>query len=283
MSTKWFAGRTAALGTMHGKERVISPRLEAELGLRVVVPEIDTDLFGTFSGEIERVGSQIEAARAKALAAMNAADAEIGIASEGSFGPHPAMPFVPGNLELVVLVDRANGFEIAGRHVTAVVRHEHADMHSVAEARAFGERAGLPEHALIAKCDGHEDDPIVKGIVDLDMLETVVERLLRASLDGTVHLETDLRAHLNPTRMEAIAAATEELVAAAKLSCPVCDVPGFTVVDRRTGLPCAWCGQPTGQTAALIHGCARCEHREEAPRPDGKTEADPGQCAYCNP
>ena len=56
----------AVLATMHGKERVIAPILEQGLGLRVALAlGLDTDRFGTFSREVERTGSQLDAARAK--------------------------------------------------------------------------------------------------------------------------------------------------------------------------------------------------------------------------
>lgn len=66
------AGKRAVLATMHGKERVIRPLLEGGLGLQIILPNgFDTDRFGTFSREIERTGSQLDAARAKIEAALN--------------------------------------------------------------------------------------------------------------------------------------------------------------------------------------------------------------------
>ena len=59
-------GKTAMLATMHGKALVIKPLLEGGLGLKMRLPDhFDTDRFGTFSREIERKGSQLDAARAK--------------------------------------------------------------------------------------------------------------------------------------------------------------------------------------------------------------------------
>lgn len=91
MSTlEFFASRTAVLATMHRKEDVIAPLLEQELGLQIVVPQnFNTDRFGTFSREVKRAGSQLEAARIKAQAAMQATGAAIALASEGAFGPPP--------------------------------------------------------------------------------------------------------------------------------------------------------------------------------------------------
>jgi len=43
-----------ALGTMHGKAAAIAPPL-ARLGIALVVPEgLDTNRFGTFTGEVPR-------------------------------------------------------------------------------------------------------------------------------------------------------------------------------------------------------------------------------------
>lgn len=61
----------AVIATMHAKERAIAPVLLRKLELAATVaPGFDTDRFGTFSREIERVGSQLDAARAKIAAAF---------------------------------------------------------------------------------------------------------------------------------------------------------------------------------------------------------------------
>ena len=64
-----WAGRTAVLATMHGKEAAIAPVLARFTGLRVAVPNgFDSDRFGTFSRDIPRAGSALDAARAKIAA-----------------------------------------------------------------------------------------------------------------------------------------------------------------------------------------------------------------------
>lgn len=280
----WFRGRRAALGTMHGKERVIAPALRDRLGVEIVVPPgFDSDRFGTFTREIPRAGSQLEAARRKALAAMATAGLDLGIASEGSFGPHPAMPFAAADLELVVLVDRANGLEIVGRHLATDAAFGHAWVAGAEEAVGFARSVGFPDHGLVVRRDPADPRDLAKGIADEASLRVAVERLLAASADGRVFLESDLRAHRNPTRMAAIAEAARALVATARRGCPTCGAPGFEVVDRRLGLPCAWCRLPTDLTLALVYGCQRCGHRVEARRPDGREQAKPGECPNCNP
>jgi len=54
-----FSDRLAVLATMHQKERVIAPLLERELGIKVIVPpDFNTDIFGTFTREVKRPGTQ---------------------------------------------------------------------------------------------------------------------------------------------------------------------------------------------------------------------------------
>ncbi|PMB21063.1 DUF6671 family protein, partial [Fischerella thermalis] len=102
-----FNNRIAVLATKHQKERVIAPILEAELRMKVVVPEdFDTDVFGTFTREVKRPGNQVEAARLKAKKALELTGESLAIASEGSFGPHPEIPFISGNREVVLLLDQ---------------------------------------------------------------------------------------------------------------------------------------------------------------------------------
>ena len=102
--------------SMHGKDRVIAPILREELGLIVrLAIGVNTDQFRTFSREIQRTGTQLDAARAKITAGFQyASGARIGLASEGSFGPHPRFPFVAVGRELVLMADREGGLELSG-------------------------------------------------------------------------------------------------------------------------------------------------------------------------
>lgn len=56
-----FKNRVGILATMHKKEEVISPILEKELGIKIIIPEeFNSDRYGTFTGDIERMGINLK-------------------------------------------------------------------------------------------------------------------------------------------------------------------------------------------------------------------------------
>ena len=78
-----YCGENAVLATKHAKERVIEPLARRFLGLTLgVASNIDTDAFGTFSRDIARTGSQLDAARAK-IGAIFALDPDVAVALAG--------------------------------------------------------------------------------------------------------------------------------------------------------------------------------------------------------
>jgi hypothetical protein len=279
-----FYGRTAVLGTKHGKERAIAPVLDEHLGIHVSVPEdFDSDRYGTFTREVDRAGDQLEAARQKARAAMNQTGDALGLASEGSFGPHPTVGLLPVNLELVVLIDRRHGIEVVGKNISPHVVMAHETVRSVDEALRWAERAGFPEHGLVVRRGPDDARGMTKGIASEAALVEAVEQLLRKPFVRSVFIETDLRAHMNPTRMDAIREAAIDLVENAQRRCPACDRPGFSVDEARPGLPCAGCGLPTNATLSHVYCCNHCGYATERRYPAGHEAADPGQCPFCNP
>ncbi|MBW4622707.1 MAG: hypothetical protein KME17_25535 [Cyanosarcina radialis HA8281-LM2] len=283
-SDSLFADRAAVLATMHRKEQVMAPILETELGVRILLPEnFDSDRFGTFTRDIKRPGDQQQTARIKAESAMELTGHSLAVANEGSFGPHPLMPYISCNRELAILVDRENDLEIVGQALSTATNYSHQQVTTVAEARSFADKIGFPQHGLVAMADpdARSQTEIFKGIDTEDRLIEVVNSML-AKFDR-VHLETDMRAMYNPTRMQVIAQATQDLVKVAKQCCPQCQRPGFAVIRRRQGLPCSWCGLPTELTLADIYQCQKCNFSREVLFPDDRETADPGRCFYCNP
>jgi len=275
--------RTCALATMHGKETVISPIVSQELGMTITVPaNFNTDYFGTFTRDIARTGDQREAARMKALAAMDLTELDLAIASEGSFGAHPHIPFVSSNLELVLLLDKKNGLEIIGHHRSSNVKVQNQKVYTSGEAVVTAESWGFPIQGIIIRQSEKNNRGIYKEIRTIDELKKISETLLSGWFTKSIFLETDMRAHRCPPRMESIRAATLDLVKNCLSVCPQCAIPGFVIIDVVKGLPCSHCGLPTDIPIESIYSCQKCEHREHK-RIKDETLADPGQCAYCNP
>jgi hypothetical protein len=280
-----LAGRTAVLATMHHKERVIAPLLGRFLGLQVQVPPgFDSDPFGTFSRDVARTGSALEAARAKIAAGFaQLPEARVGLASEGSFGPHPELPFISMGLELVLLVDRDSGLELAGWHGAPAPYAIGKRITSLAELRAFAARAGFPVQGLVVMgvADGQPAPAraLFKQLDTRDALEACVGALLAEH--GEAWVETDLRAHRCPRRMRRIARASLALVRAWRSRCPACGQPGFVPGEAVRGLPCAWCLAPTALARGHRQQCRHCGH--ETLRPVRRMLADPAHCDRCNP
>ncbi|MCA1992414.1 MAG: hypothetical protein LDL41_10310 [Coleofasciculus sp. S288] len=281
-----FMNRVAVLATMHQKERAIAPLLEQELGIKVVVPQnFNTDVFGTFTRDIKRPSDQLQAAKLKAEKALELAGETLAIASEGTFSPHPNIPYIPCNREVVILLDPVNELEIAGEEFSIETNYSHKSVRSFEEAYRFAIEAGFPEHGMVVMVSASSlnQDEIIKGIITKEELFDAVNSALAKSPDGKVHIETDMRAMYNPTRMKTIEKATQNLIKKLNQLCPSCSCPGFEIVDRKRGLHCALCNLPTAMIRSVIYQCKKCSFCQEVLFPDGLEKADPGQCAYCNP
>ncbi|MEB3318795.1 MAG: DUF6671 family protein [Cyanobacteriota bacterium] len=284
-----YQGVTVALATRHGKERVIARALRQGLGAELLhVREVDTDALGTFCGGVPRRGTALEACIAKAEAALAAGGTEFAIASEGSFGPHPQLPLLAAGMEWLVFLDRRRGLTISEQALARRTNFAHRLVASPGDAAPdpalahWLEQVGFPSHALMVRA--HQGAAgVEKGLREWRDLALAIARAAAASSDGLALVETDMRAHRNPTRMAAIRRLAFRLVRRLASPCPACQSPGWGVVGQRQGLPCADCGLPTAVTRALVWGCARCEHQEERPCPDALGRADPGRCDWCNP
>jgi len=279
----YFKGRIAALATMHGKEKVIAPLLNG-VGVTIVVPEgLNTDAFGTFTRDIDRVGNQLEAARTKAHAALALSGLDLAIASEGSFGADPQIPFIQSNLELVLLVDTKNNLEIRGHYRSTETNMNGSHVSTFEEARDLAEKWDFPNHGVIVRKSENGKRHIYKNILTHTDLEQRVVKLLKRLFTRKVYIETDMRAHRNPTRMQNIAKATEDLIKNMKSLCPECHTPGFVIVDVKREIPCNLCGRPTDRPNILIYKCFKCAYLEESPMVNAPVSVDAGQCKYCNP
>jgi hypothetical protein len=254
-----FVGRKLVIATKHDKEKVIGPLIAEYLGAEWFInTDFDTDLLGTFSGEVERKDDALITLKNKCLLAMEASNCDLGIASEGSFGPHPTLFFGHADDELLIFIDKKNDLEIYSRELSTETNFGGAVIRNLTEAEEFASKHGFPEHALIVKNRQENFDYIQKGVNNSSDLSHFVEECL--SKYDSVYLETDMRA-----------------------KCPECKTHGFSVTEVKSGLRCEWCSSPTDSILYHLLTCQKCSFSEKEFYPNGKKFEDPMYCSFCNP
>jgi len=268
--------------TKHAKEKVIAPILEKELGVQCFVAHnFDTDSLGTFSGEIERKEGPLITAKKKCLMAMKLNHCDLAVASEGSFGPHPTIHFIPADNEIVYLIDSKNSFEMFSSEISTETNFDAKEIRTQEQLNDFARQVNFPTHGLILRKSKDDYSEIKKGVSDWETLNTVFSHLV--SSYGTAYVETDMRAMFNPTRMVAIKNATQKLVEKINTCCPECDFPGFGITGAKQGLLCSQCNCPTHSILSYTYSCMKCAYNKEVFFPNHKTNEDPMYCDICNP
>ncbi|CAN5211584.1 hypothetical protein BH10PSE6_BH10PSE6_11590 [soil metagenome] len=277
-----YANQRIGLATMHAKERALGPPFRRVLGAEIVVPALDTDTLGTFSGEVPRPDALVETALLKAEMLFEAMpDLECALASEGSYGPIDRVPLNPGGVELLAFVDRKRGI----RHVETLPTHRTSwrlQRFAAGDPARLGtlKAMGFPAFGVFVVCSSDMSQPI-KGLATVDAVIDAMDREARRSADGLAVLYSDMRAHKNPLRMKVLRAAGWKLAKRLATLCPRCHAPGWGWIDSRRGLPCEACAEPTHWIDFEIDGCPACGHAASRPRKDGRRTASRLSCRVC--
>jgi len=279
-----YTGVEIFLTTKHYKSRAITKPFGQKLSARITEHYFDTDTLGTFSGEIERKDSPLECARKKCELAIEQAGATFALASEGSFGPHPSIPFVACDHEILYFIDLKHQFHFHLSYLSMSTNFRTDTIDSIETLHDFAKKSKFPSHALIIRpYDRDRTATTYKGINSHDGLEVAFAKSMSFSSNGKVWVETDMRAHMNPTRMAVIEELADQMADRLGLQCPKCETPGWGKVGIIEGLECSYCGTKTNLTKEEILGCTKCDHRKIIQRKDLLTKADPRFCGYCNP
>jgi len=275
-----YKNKSVLLVSKHQKERVIHPVFQEITGCDIHVSDFDTDKFGTFTGEIARTSSAYETCILKAKTVAKVAGYRLGLASEGSFGPHPAMPFLPSDHEIMVFFDQDNNWIIAEQLLTQKTNYNMMTIHADSDFDFFLRKVQFPSHALILQTSDKQTI-LGKGINDYSTLEQLITAGFKR--DRQLILSTDMRAMMNPTRMEILGELAKKLATRITQLCPECNAPGFGFKSTGGYLPCDLCRTNSNLYQHEIWGCISCTFSENKPRQDNKQTADPGFCNYCNP
>lgn len=277
-----YKGKGLVIASMHKKEAVLAPLFQKKLGVSCVIPpDFNSDTFGTFSGELNRIKSPLDTARDKCQLAMHLTDCDLAVSSEGTFGPHPLLPFSNCDHELVLFVDQKNNIEISFNEISLRTNFNGAFVETVNDLKNFAKKAKFPSHGLIIRKDPRSNEQIYKGI---HSKEELIERFKWVhQANGSVYVETDMRAMHNPTRMKIIKQTAKKLIDKIGSKCPSCDHPGFAPVKHINGLPCEQCNLPTRSILKSIKICANCGFEKEHLYPNKKRTEEAMYCELCNP
>ncbi len=277
-----FSGEVVYFVTKHKKETILGPILE-KIGLKCILADIDTDNFGTFSGEVERVHGVRETLRLKISAGKDKfQDARFFLGSEGSFGPHPVLGFVQSDHEALLFVDRKLNTEIYVEEISTDTNHAETEFAHGDDIYPFLKQIGFPEHGIIVRPKGIKST-VFKNFQTFEALEHAIKNAFLVSSKSKVILSTDMRANFNPRRMKIIKKVGEKLLESLNSFCPKCTTPGFAIRLGIPGLPCEECGEPSLIAKNVLWDCIKCDYSEQKARPDGVTTIPGSSCDYCNP
>jgi len=278
-----FRGRHITIATKHGKEKALAPLVSTILeAIPVTCSNIDTDQFGSFSGEITRTGTPIETLRAKTELAYQITGHRKFIVSEGSFGAHPYIPFITANEEWLLYTDLDLQHEVFVRSISTETNYAQQEVQSVDELNAFLANQDFPENGLILIAK--EQQVIHQVIKDFQSEEALINvfTTLKEQFQQIL-IQTDMRAHKNTLRMKHIELTGRKLIERMQSTCPACHFPGFGVTSIEKGLPCKYCQAPTNDILAEHLECTNCQFNTKNMYPLNRKYADPGTCNLCNP
>jgi hypothetical protein len=277
-----YVHKSIALTTKHEKLRLIKLAFDEYIGCEIFEVNLDTDQLGTFSGEIERAAAPHETAIQKARLGIKETGILLGIASEGSIGPDPVIPFIHSNIEHLVLVDDELGivisetyrsFDITAATITAIPGQD---------LSSFLKKANFPNHALIVRPNTQIKSNCIKGVDKLEQLTEAIAKISTLSPDGFAVIESDFRAMHSPSRQKNIGEVAKLLAKRMSQLCPNCQIPGWGRVGYEKGLNCSECElkNPDAIRQEKL-GCVKCDHQRLGNVIS--STLSPAQCNFCNP
>lgn len=276
-----YKDQYCSLNTLHSKSKAISDPFLKILGIKIVEQNGDTDQLGTFSGEVERPGNLFEVLKKKCEMGIDLSDFKLGLASEGSFGPHPVLPFLPCDYESLIFIDKEKDFFLYESLLSEKTNYEFQNIKNEDSFFDFAKAVKFPSHGVIIRPLEWDDKSIVfKGIQTFEGFKNAFTICQKASSSKIIRVETDMRAHMNPTRMTVIRQLAKKLSLRLKILCPGCGMPGWGIVRVLKGLECTECKLPTEKIKEETFGCVKCNFEQSFRKEDN---ADPESCVFCNP
>ena len=278
-----YQDKKVVVTTKHFKTSLFENEYSKSLNWKFHTEEVDTDLLGTFSGEIERTSPPLETAIKKARLGIANTGIPYGLASEGSIANDPAVPLLISDIETVVFLDEEKDLVISESYRSFEIVALRREVEVGEPLDEFLQKVDFPNHKLIAKVISDKNKVVaVKGLEGVSKLREAIAGLSKISNSGKVILEPDFRAHLSPSRQANIRSAAQLLLKRISQLCPACSSPGFGKITYEKGLNCSECG--TFNESAVKSedfNCVSCAHSEAGTII--ATVLEPRFCPVCNP
>lgn len=270
-----------AVATKHGKLSQIAPAFDGLKDWQLELAPIDTDEFGTFSGEVERNLSPRETVIKKAKAGARSLGLDYGIASEGTIGAHPYLPFINSDYELMAFVCLSKDVAVVESYLSADITAYSQDVSHSSDLEEMFHNLDLPNHAVNIVVETKSERQVHKGFTDMHEVQKIIEQHL-ADEAKSVRVESDFRAMNSPSRQANIAICAQRLALRVGANCPGCSHFGWGIVGYQYGLPCLSCGLMNESVAnAEKFGCLSCDFVEL--NGFAQESIDPSRCELCNP
>lgn len=277
-----YFGKRALLTSKHQKLSLFEGAFKEKLNLIVEELPLDTDLLGTFSGEIERTSSPLQTAIKKAELGLDATGLTLGVASEGSIGADQQIPWIQSDYELAVFVDRERELIISESYKSNEIVAATITARADDDLSTFLIKADFPRHGLIVRAFSKEVSESRKGIRDASTLREAIESMALLSPSHQVVIESDFRAMHSPSRQKNISSVAERLARRVATLCPECNSPGWGRIEYLKGVACRDCGDENlNAIRGELLGCYKCAY--QAPGEIIRDLLDPAQCDFCNP
>jgi len=186
--------------------------------------------------------------------------------------------------EILVLFDQQRKHIVTERLRTGDTNFSSTKARSIDELDAFLKLMDFPAHGLVVEAHMPKSSaPTFNGIQDFRKLREALQTVIPYSESGFAQVTTDMRAHMNPTRMRAIGLTAERLCKKLLQQCPKCAAPGFGVMSFTKGLPCETCHSPTLLARQEHWYCTACQHTDIKGRADKMEVSPQNYCTVCNP
>ncbi|MCX6987523.1 MAG: hypothetical protein NT065_05145 [Chlamydiae bacterium] len=107
--------------------------------------------------------------------------------------------------KILYFIDQERNLALHHTLVTTNTNYDRKVISDLSILNNFAKQVLFPSHVLIIRANkSNQIDKIYKGIQNRDALERVFLECCSLSDDGQALVETDMRAHMNPTRMGVI-------------------------------------------------------------------------------